>query len=367
MHIPRSIRKLLLGFAVVLVIAIAAFIRFHHPKPVLGVAYAGGKQVILWDSSAEIREPIGTLKYGDRLDVLDHFQERTKVRTAAGQIGWVSEYELLTVDLWQKMRDLEATAAASAVEARGETDRISNLHIAPGRETPRVRQLGKGIPVDLFERQPVDAPQPSAKMKPASAPAAAPGDDADAAAPAAVKKEDWWLARAKLADGSTATGWVLGRFVDLDLPAPLPDYASSAGIRAAAFFELNSVPDDQGQPKPQYLLVGIKGPEGQPCDFTQARVFTWGKVRARYETAFVASDLCGKLPIKITHLGGANGDPGFTFTDLSDGSGGPRVYQMHQTVVRRVKQPGDAPAKSARATKPEKKPEKKKEKRKRGK
>jgi len=357
MPIPRSIRKLLLGFAVVLVVCVAAYIRFHRPKPVLGEAYAGGKQVILWDSSAEIREPIGTLKYGDRVDVLDHFQERTKVRTASGQLGWVSENELLSIDLWQKMRDLEATAAASPVEAHGETDRISNFHIAPGRETPRVRQLGKGIPVELFERQAVDAPMPSAKMKPASAPAGATGDDADAAAPAAVKKEDWWLARGKLADGSTVTGWVLGRFIDLDLPEPLPDYASSAGLRPVAWFELNHVPDAQGQPKPQYLLVGAKGPEGQACDFVQVRVFTWGKARERYETAFVGSDLCGKLPVKITHLGGPNGDPGFTFTDLSDGSGRPRVYQMHQTVVRRVKQPGDAPAKAAKP----------KEKRKRGK
>jgi hypothetical protein len=362
MHIPRSIRKLLLGFGVVLVICIAAFIRFHHSKPVLGVAYSGGKQVILYDSSAEIREPIGTLKYGDRLDVLDHFQDHTKVRTVGGLVGWVSENELLSVDLWQKMRDLDATAASSPAEARGETNRISNFHIEPGRETPRLRQLGKGIPVELFARQPVDAPLSSAKLRPAATPVAAtaPGDDADAAAPAAVKKEDWWLARAKLADGSTVTGWVLGRFVDLDLPEPLPDYASSAGIRATAWFELNRVPDIQGQPKPQYLLVGTKGSEGQPCDFTQARVFTWGKMKQRYETAFVASDLCGKLPVKITHLGGANGDPGFTFTDISDASAGPRVYQMHQTVVRRVKQPGDAPTKSS-------KPAKKKEKRKRGK
>lgn len=371
MPIPRSIRKLLLGFGVVLVICVAAFIRFHHPKPVLGVSYSGGKQVILYDSSAEIREPIGTLKYGDRLDVLDHFQEHTKVRTTGGLVGWVSENELLSVDLWQKMRDLDSTAAASPPEARGETNRISNLHIAPGRETPRLRQLGKGIPVELFERQPVDVPLPTTKLKPAAAPvpAAAPADDADAAAPATVKKEDWWLARAKLADGSTVTGWVLGRFVDLDLPAPLPDYASSAGIRSTAWFELNRVPDAQGQPKPQYLLVGTKGPEGQTCDFTQARVFTWGKMKERYETAFVASDLCGKLPIKITHLGGANGDPGFTFTDLSDGSAGARVYQMHQTVVRRVKQPGDAPSKSMKTTKTAKtaRPAKSKEQRKRGK
>jgi hypothetical protein len=355
--LPRSIRKLLLGFAVVLVVCLIAFIRFHHSAPPLGVAYAGNKQVILWDSSAEIREPTGTLKYGDRLDVLDHFQQQTKVRTSTGMVGWVSESDLLSVDLWQKIRDLDLTTAALPVEARGATKVISNLHIGPGRETPRLRQIAKGIPVELFTREPVDVPVTSAAVKTAAAPAAQPAEDADTAPSPTVRKEDWWLARAHLADGTIVTGWILGRFVDLAVPQPLPDYASSAGMRVTAWFELNRVPDSQGEPKPQYLLVGTRGPEGQVCDFTQFRVFTWGKAKERYETALVASDLCGKLPVKITHLGGnAHGDPGFTFVDLSDRRAAPRVYQMRQTVVRRVKQPGDAPGK----------PEKKKEKRKRG-
>ena len=149
MPLPRSIRKLLLGFAVVLVVCLIAFIRFHHSTSPLGVAYAGNKQVILWDSSAEIREPTGTLKYGDKLDILDHFQQQTKVRTTSGMIGWVAEGDLLSVDLWQKMRDLDSTATASPVEAHGATKVISNLHIGPGRETPRLRQIAKGVPVEL--------------------------------------------------------------------------------------------------------------------------------------------------------------------------------------------------------------------------
>ena len=42
------------------------------------------------------------------------------------------------------------------------------------------------------------------------------------------KKEDWWLVRAHSADQTSMAGWILGRFIDLDVPAPLPDYASSA-------------------------------------------------------------------------------------------------------------------------------------------
>jgi hypothetical protein len=338
MPVPRVIRKLLLGFAVVLVVCLAAYLKFHHSKPVLEVAYAGNKQVILWNSSAEIREASATLKYGDRLDVLDHFQQEAKVRTNDGLVGWVAQSDLLSVDLWQKMRDLEATAASSPVEAHGSTRAISNLHVAPGRESPRLRQVNKGIPVELFLRQPVEAPVAAAPR------GAVHADDPDGASAApAARKQDWWLVRAHLADDTTATGWILGRFVDLDVPAPLPDYASSAGMRVSAWFELNRVADLQGGARPQYLMVGTKGPEGQWCDFTQLRVFTWGRQSQRYETAFVASDLCGKLPVKISRPGGANGDPAFSFQDLTDGRLRERVYQMRQTVVRRVKQPGEAP------------------------
>ncbi len=332
MPMPRPVRKLLLGFAVVLAVGLAAYLRFHRSKPVLEVAYAGNRQVLLWDSTAEIREVSATLKYGDRLDVLDHFQQQAQVRTTSGLVGWVDESDLLSVDLWQKMRDLEAMVAASPVEAHGSTRVISNLHVAPGREAPRLRQLAKGVPVELFERQPADVPVA------ANAPGAR-SDEADGAAPPATKKEDWWLVRAHLTDGSSISGWMLGRFVDLDVPLPLPDYASSAGMRITAWFELNRVPDSQGGARPQYLVVGTKGSEGQPCDFTQFRVFTWGKQKERYETAFVANGLCGKLPVKISKVGG---DAAFSFEDWTRGSSEKREYQMHETVVRRVLRSGES-------------------------
>jgi hypothetical protein len=333
-----------LGFVVVLVVCVALYLRFHRPTPVLEEAYVGNRQVILWDSSAEIREAVDTFKYGDRLDVLDHFQQQVKVRAATGQVGWVAQSDLLSVDLWQKMQDLEARAAASPVEARGSTRVISNLHIVAGRESPRLRQIGKGIPVELFERQAVEAPAATTPLTPA----AAHGDEGDSAGPAtAAKKEDWWLVRAKLADQTTVAGWILGRFVDLDVPAPLPDYASSAGLRIAAWFELNHVTDLSGAVRAQYLVVGTRGPEGQPCDFTQMRVFTWGRQSQRYETAFVASDLCGKLPVKLTPTPG--GDASFTFEDWSSGISQQRLYQMHQTSIRRVREPGEAPVKRKHA------------------
>ena len=67
-----------------------------------------------------------------------------------------------------------------------------------------------------------------------------------------------------------------------------------------------------------------------------------GQKRAQYETAFVESDVCGKLPVKVTPLGSAGNDLTFAFEDSSTGVAEQRVYRMQKTIVRRVKQEGPA-------------------------
>jgi hypothetical protein len=339
-------RKLLIGFAVVLAVCFAAYLRFHQAAEPAELVYAGNREVTLWSTTAQVREPVATANYGDRLEILARSQDQVQVRTASGVVGWTSEDDLLSAALWQKAKDLESQAASLTVEARGRLRAIGNLHVAPGRDTPRIRQLAKAIPVDLFERQSVEVLPGTSAATPAKE---MPPTDAPDAKPAQTKKEDWWFIRAHLPNDSTVSGWMLGRFVDLDVPAPLPDYASSAGMRIVAWFELNRVADDSGQNKSQYLLLGTRGPEGQPCDFTQMRVFTWGAQRQRYETAYVESDVCGKLPLKLTTPSAPGGDVAFSFDDLSDGTSQQRTYRMHQTIVRRERESGSPPVKKKHA------------------
>ena len=110
----------------------------------------------------------------------------------------------------------------------------------------------------------------------------------------------------------------LGRFIDLDVPEPLPDYASAAGMRIVAWFELDQVARSGGGSKPQYLVVGTRsGPKDKRAISRCIRVFTWGAQRDRYETAFVESDLCGKLPVELAAQG-PGGDVTFAFQDLTN-------------------------------------------------
>jgi hypothetical protein len=81
----------------------------------------------------------------------------------------------------------------------------------------------------------------------------------------------------------------------LDVPEAVREGASAANLRPIAWFELNKVDDPQGQ-RPQYLLAAARGAEGQSCDFSVLRVYTWNRKKSRYETAFIENDLCGSLP-----------------------------------------------------------------------
>ena len=76
-----------------------------------------------------------------------------------------------------------------------------------------------------------------------------------------------------------------------------------------------------------------RGGEGQVCDFTLLRVYTWGAIRKRYETAYVESHLCGRLPIQVSW---ATASPEFHFAEAG-GSTAQRTYILQQTIVRRLK------------------------------
>ena len=133
--------------------------------------------------------------FGEKLDVLQRFQDQVKVSTSTGITGWIEERELLSADVWQTAKDLTKKAATMPVEARGHTKTLSNLHIEPGRDSLRIRQLYKNTALDVLARQPVSA----AAVRGA-------GAEEDPKAESAGKKEDWWLVLAHNSDQTTMAG-----------------------------------------------------------------------------------------------------------------------------------------------------------------
>lgn len=347
-------RKLLVAVPLLCLVGVAAW--FFRPKhEYLGDAYISERSVTLWSSVAQVREPIDTLHYGDRVDVMSRRNDSVKVRTVSGVVGWVDSRLLLEPALWQRSVKLLNSAKAMPVQARGRTKVQTNLRVEPGRTAPRLYQFGRGVPMEVVARAVADWVQVSDERENARENA----NDAHE-----NKKEDWFLVRGlatrppgevsvRSSESNTTTqpgdqtvpiaGWVVARFVELDLPDPVREGMASANVRPIAWFEMNRVADPSGD-KPQYLVAGTRSAEGQTCDFTTLRVYTWNPKRSRYETAFIENNLCGQMPLRLDK--GPKGEPEFRFRQIEDAKE-ERVYRLTQTVVRRVPEPGDVPRKPA--------------------
>lgn len=337
-------RKLLVAVPLLCVVGVLAWL-FRPKHEYLGEAYVSERSTILWSSVAQVREPIDTLHYGDRVDVVARRNDSVKVRTVSGSIGWVDSRLLLEPALWQRSVKLLTSAKAMPVQARGRTKVQTNLRVDPGRTAPRLYQFARGVPVEVVGRSVADWVQVS--------------DERENKEAQETKREDWFLVRglatrppgevsARGSESNTTTqpgdqtvpiaGWVVARFVELDLPDPVREGMASANVRPIAWFELNRVATSSGD-KPQYLVAGTRSPEGQPCDFTVLRVYTWNPRRTRYETAFIENNLCGQMPIRLDK--GPKGEPEFRFRQMT-GPKEERAYRLTQTVVRRIREPGEA-------------------------
>src|SRR5436305_685929 len=262
-------RKLLVAVPLLCVVGLLAWVlRPKHES--LGAEYVSERSVQLWSSVAQVREPLDTLHYGDSVEILARRNDNVKVRTVSGEIGWIDGRQLLDPTMWQRSTKLLAQAAAIPTQARGRTKVQTNLRVDPGRTAQRLYQFGRGVPVEVVGRTVADWVQVS--------------DERENNEAQQNKKEDWFLVRgmatrppgevaARSSESNSTTqpgdqtipiaGWVVARFVELDLPEPVREGMASANVRPIAWFELNRVADASGD-KPQYLVAGTRGAEGHP-------------------------------------------------------------------------------------------------------
>ena len=84
--------------------------------------FVSERSVTLWSSVAQVREAVGILHYGDRVDVLARRNDTFKVRTTS-VTGWVNTRYLMEPALWQRSVPelLVQQTRADAVQARGRT------------------------------------------------------------------------------------------------------------------------------------------------------------------------------------------------------------------------------------------------------
>jgi SH3-like domain-containing protein len=330
---------LLVGLAAVALLCVSACNRGRHR--VLEVNYVSAVQATLRDQVATIYNRVGTVKNGERVEVLDHEKRFARVRTAAGVEGWIEQRNLVDQKTYDALQQLTKDNLPDPVQAPGVLRNDTNLHLTPGRETEHLYQLSSGAKVSILKRATAEKGGAVVPQKPGK----------KEAGPAL---EDWWLVR----DAENRVGWVLARMVDIDVPLEIAQYAE--GQRFVAFFALNQVqdPGKEGADKnvAQYLCAITEPRDGSPYDYDQIRVFTWNVRKHRYETAYREHGLNGFLPITVTteNFDKEGTLPVFILHVQNDsGNVSERKYKLNTPIVRRVLAPGEqkeppAPAKRRR-------------------
>jgi hypothetical protein len=275
-------------------------------RPVVEVSYVLPSTIQVVDTPAEVRIVVGTLTSGDRVEIITRTRNWTRIESADGIRGWVESKDLLDSQTYQTGQQLLREVLATPAQAEGHTGGVVNLRAEPSRDGAQLSQLPEDLKVEIYGRQLVERP-------------------ATTEHPEAAKIRDaWYLIRA----GDRA-GWVLGRFVALDIPPALSPYAQATNV--VAWVALNTV-DDGGRQVPQFVVADRIGT--QEADFSHIRVFTWWVKNHHYVTAYVESNLNGYFPIRVARVDGA---PTFRIRLMDDqGRKYQKVYKLFDTITRSV-------------------------------
>jgi hypothetical protein len=376
--------RLSVPIALLLVLLFAASCKRGGPISGGEIMYVSSPQANLRDHVATVYNRVGTVKNGDRVEVLERQKRFVRVRTAQKVEGWVELRALVPSATYDQFQQLSKENSTLPVEGHAVTRVELNMHVTPGRETDTLYQLAENAKVELLKRattgratpeeiaakkaaalakaigdqakltpkkQAKPKPQPAQTQAPAPKPTSAPTvTPPKPAAPVEEPKpkpmDDWWLVR----DQQGRVGWVLARMVDIDIPLEVAQYAEGQRIQAA--FALNTVQDEEKGPIKQYLVLLNENKDGIPFDFNQVRVFTWNLKRHRYETGYRDHFIIGYFPAKVSteDFGKEGTMPVFTIRKQNeDGSIAEHKYRVIGNIVRPVLAPGEQSQKAARS------------------
>ncbi len=352
--------------------------------------YVAVPQATLRDRVAALYNKVGAVRNGEKVEILERQKRFVKVRTSAGQEGWLEQRYLINQQTFSAFEKLAAENGAAPSQGKGTVRAELNMHITPARDSEKLYQLAEASKVDILRRATAErimsgnaakpgavgdrsnrskGPQAPAKpaagkkpgeaeIKPQPEMVNAKAPSAGAASTSAEPKlmDDWWLVR----DPQGHVGWVLARMIDIEAPMEVAQYAE--GQRIQACFALNHVRDGD-KDVPQYLVLLSPPKDGFAFDFDSFRIFTWNLRRHRYETAYRERNIMGFLPVTTaTRSFDREGTlPVFTVRlQTQDGSLSDRTYRLSGPIVKRVLTPGEEVQKLAQIHKESKKQKHKK-------
>lgn len=293
---------------------------------VIGEAFAGPNALPLRQDMS-LRSPVaGTLKHGEKLEILDRRRRYLKVRNKNDVMGWVDIRLLISARQMEQLEELAQRYKDAPSMGRATVFDLLNVHTDPNRYSPTFLQLEENEKFDLLGhrvvvRKPYQGetieiedtrPKPAVRRKkPNKEPAIPPPPS-----PAAPEPPENWLdlsrSTVQSAEGKAVptqpmdelslirnkdgrVGWVVANAVFLEVPDEVAQYAE--GQRITSYFPMGEVMD--GGEKHQHWLWTTKSVKFAPYEFDGFRVFTYNTRRHRYETAYRERNVRGFFPILV--------------------------------------------------------------------
>jgi SH3-like domain-containing protein len=357
-------------FPVVLALLLAGCHKASMGPPPLGEAFVGPATLSLRSDIPLQSPPVGIVKHGEKVEIVQRRRSFLKVRGPNGTEGWTEERQLLAAADMTVLKEMAARAATMASQGRATTDADLRVHMQPSAKSPSfltIKEKGNVEVLAQLVRTRTDLPRtpliPTAPKKqttpkkpkkepkipllpmPTPPPPPAnwldlsktelPDDSEETSSAPPLPTDNWSLVRAP--DGQA--GWVLTRRLRMAISDEVAQYAE--GRRIVSYFSLGSVQDDD-QKKDIWLWTTIAGQ--QDYEFDSFRVFVWSVRRHRYETQYIERNLKGFGPVLVgsVHSQTAKGkassadqSPGFSLcVEKQDGQRYRRDYSLIGTSIR---------------------------------
>ena len=286
--------------------------------PAIGTGYVAPISLNLRQDLVPRSTIVGTLKHGDRVDILVRRRRFAKVRIADNVEGWVDSRQLLSSEGMQRLKRFHAWARRQPSQGLATPLDILNVHIDANRYAPSFAQISPEETADIIGRMVTQrgpySPDASGMPEPI------------APAPNAVK-DDWSLVR--IADGRS--GWVLSRLMTMNLPEAVTMF--SQGHRITSFHQLGIVRDRSRRTVKNYLwTTSSVPPEG--FNFDRFRVTMFSPRSRQFETGHIESNIRGHYPITV-HT--RPEEPVQRFTLIYSEAKGPVLERTFELANRKVR------------------------------
>ena len=293
--------------------------------PSMGEAFVGPALLTLRQDLGLKSAVVGSVKHGDRLEVIQTRRRFTRVRTKENIEGWIEQDKLLSTAQMKALRIMTKFASQLPSQGQAIVYEPLNMHTAPNKFSPSFYQIAENESISVLMRKVSARVRPPPERKAASpAPPASKkkkGKKDEKAQPLAppplpqgppvpknwkelsfdyqtrvgsvrhgdeIPVDAWSLVRTK--DGRA--GWVLFRLVFMQIPDYVAQYAS--GQRITSYFPMGEPANNAAQ-KGHWLWTTLS--DGKlTYDFDSVRLFHYNSAKKRYETAFSERNIIGHFP-----------------------------------------------------------------------